>query len=176
MIGWAELALARGDIERGLALYDEWLERGIARDLPESVRVSEFAPWVLFAQATTLVAAARFGTAGRGNGLFRELWEKLANLAEHPAEAQDYPALGMVLFATGTWGLLRGGLPARQAVRLLGLAKAMSYNRISPSMAWEEIIAPAEAAAPGLLATIAEQTRGKRGQDLLPILGEVLRD
>jgi len=84
--------------------------------------------------------------------------------------------LGMVPFAVGVWGLLREELPAQKCVRLMGIAKAMSYNRISPSMAWERIIEPAEAAAPGLLATIAEQTRGKRGQDLLPILGEVLRD
>lgn len=173
-LGRAELALARGDLEAGLALIETWHDRGMNSGVPGLVENPEFAPWVLFSDSSTLVALARFGTPPRGRELFRSLWVKLASLLESHTEQQDYPALGMVLFAVGTWGLLREDLPAEQAVRLLGLAKAMSYNRISPSMAWELIVDSAEKAAPGLLAEVAKQTRGQRGRDLLPALSQVL--
>lgn len=176
VLGRAELAFARGETAEGLALYDQWRQHAPVLEVPGVIEQPQFAPWLLFSEATTLVAFARFGAEGQGRELFHSLTDKLWQLTNDPPEWQDYPALGMVPFAVGVWGLLREELPAQKCVRLMGIAKAMSYNRISPSMAWERIIEPAEAAAPGLLATIAEQTRGKRGQDLLPILGEVLRD
>lgn len=171
-LGRAELALARGDVDEALELYKYWCHQSMAVEIPGMLENPQFAPWVLFVESTRLVAFARFGSSAQGRELFNVLQQKLTELVDE--QKQDFPALGMVLFALGTWGLLRGDLQSQKAVWFLGLAKAMSYNRISPSMAWEKIVDPAEAAAPGLLADITEQTRGQRGQALLPTLRDLL--
>ncbi|NUR71327.1 MAG: hypothetical protein HOU81_10945, partial [Hamadaea sp.] len=79
----------------------------------------------------------------------------------------DYPVCGLVLFALGAWGLLRGALPVEDAVRLIALADRFAYNRSVPTLAWERIAARAEERAPGLLAALAAEYGDRRGPDLL---------
>ena len=73
----------------------------------------------------------------------------------------------MVLFALGTWGLLRGAVPAPDAVRLLVLAERFAYNRFVPTFSWDAVAAPAEVAVPGGIAALREEYGTRRGPELL---------
>jgi len=79
----------------------------------------------------------------------------------------DFPVTGMVLAALGIWGLLKGALPAEDAVRLLVLADRFAYNRITPVLHWPVLTAHAERVAPGLLARIEAEYGDRRGPGLL---------
>ena len=59
LCGNAELALARGDVERGLTLYRDAVVALKARSIPGVDVDTEFTPWVLFPEAGALAAHAR---------------------------------------------------------------------------------------------------------------------
>ena len=54
------------------------------------------------------------------------------------------------------------------------MARAFSYNRWFPVMAWEPLASCAEAAAPGRLASWIEAYDGRRGRDLRGEVRDVL--
>jgi len=61
---------------------------------------------------------------------------------------------------------LRRAAPAQDAVRLLVLADRFAYSRTIPTLMWDRIVPPAEAAAPGQIAELRAQYPG-RPADLL---------
>ena len=81
----------------------------------------------------------------------------------------DLPLNGMLLVALAAW-VLRFG-PAEQhadAVHLLAVAHRWAYNRSIPVMAWEPMVALADAAEPGRLGPLVVELAGRPGPDLVP--------
>ena len=72
-----------------------------------------------------------------------------------------------MLFALGTWSLLRRVAPAGDALRLIALADRFAYDHKVPTMRWERITPAAEEAAPGLLARLQAEYQNCPQPDLL---------
>ncbi|WP_144122573.1 ATP-binding protein [Catellatospora sichuanensis] len=167
-LGRAELALARGDVEAGLAGYRSACVRVRELRIP-SVAATGLEPWVLVAEATSLAAHAYYAPADDpiGAALFARDRDQALQVLDPDHPYLDYPVCGLVLFALGAWGLLRGALPVQDAVRLIALADRFAYNRSMPTLAWARIVVHAEERAPGLLAALAAEYGDRRGPDLL---------
>ena len=117
-----------------------------------------------------MTAHAQLGSdaeLGYGRELFDICREHGLRALDRANPHLDYPVAGMVLFALGSWSLLRQAAPVDDAVRLLVLADRFAYNRTIPTMAWERIAPRAEEAAPGRIAEIRAQYTGRRPPDLL---------
>jgi hypothetical protein len=103
----------------------------------------------------TLAAHAHYATGAdvaNGDALFRACRaDALRLLTDAPADL-DFPVAGLLLFALGTWALLRQATSADDAIRLLVLADRFAYNRSEPTMMWERIAPRAEESAPGRIA------------------------
>ncbi|MGD0604280.1 MAG: BTAD domain-containing putative transcriptional regulator [Streptosporangiaceae bacterium] len=162
LIGRAEVALASGDLGAGLQMYRESAVRMREIELPGITRTG-LEPWALFGEAMALSAHARYAAGGdiaHGEALFRECRTGALRVMTQENPHLDYPASGMVLFALGSWSLLRRPGPAQDALRLLALADRFAYNRMIPTMRWERITPVAEETAPGLLARLQAEYRG----------------
>jgi hypothetical protein len=173
----AELMLARGDVAEGLRLHRESAVRMRELRIP-GVAPSQMQPWTLAGDAMALSAHAHFATGAdevHGRELFRVCREHAARVLGGPAAYFDIPAAGLLLFALGAWGLLRGTAPAADAssggqdaaLRLLALADRFRYSRGVPSMAWELIVGGAEQAAPGRLARLQSEYENHEPAGLL---------
>jgi predicted ATPase/DNA-binding SARP family transcriptional activator len=160
-VGRAELALASGDLGAGLESYRDSAVRMREVRLPGVTRTG-MEPWVLFGEAMTLSAHARYAAGddvAHGEVLFRTCRTGALRVLTTDNPHLDYPASGLVLFALGAWSLLRWAAPAEDALRLLALADRFAYNRMVPTMRWERITPAAEEAAPGLLARLQAEYR-----------------
>jgi predicted ATPase/DNA-binding SARP family transcriptional activator len=165
----AELAFASGDLGLGLRIYRECAARLREIRLP-GMAVTGGEPWALFGDAMALGAHARYATGddeAAGRALFRTCRAGVLTMLASGNANLDYPATGLVLFALGTWTLLREAGPAQDALRLLALAERFAYNRMIPTMRWERIASAAQEAAPGRLAELLAQYADRRPQDLL---------
>ncbi|MBX6168206.1 MAG: AAA family ATPase [Thermobispora bispora] len=161
----AQLALADGDIAEGLRRHREIAEALRSRHAPGAP--DAFAPWAMYGEAVAVAAFAQYGEGDDGADLFESLRAKVADLFAVDRTFLDFPVTGMVLAALGIWGLLKGALPAEDAVRLLVLADRFAYNRITPVLHWPVLTAHAERVAPGLLARIEAEYGDRRGPGLL---------
>jgi predicted ATPase/DNA-binding SARP family transcriptional activator len=166
LAGRAELAFARGEVARGLQGYREAARRMAEARFP-GVPVTGIEPWTLMGEASAVTAFARHGRDDEGAELLLVLRDKAVRALGPDQRYLDYPVAGTVLFALGAWGLLRGAVPARDAVRLLVLADRFAYNRFVPTFSWDAITGPAEAAAPGEIAALQAEYGTRRGPDLL---------
>jgi predicted ATPase/DNA-binding SARP family transcriptional activator len=158
----AELLLASGDYGAGLAIYRDCAERMREIEFPGFVRTGQ-EPWALFGDSMALTAHAHYAADGgdqaHGQALFDFCRDGALKLLGRENPHLDYPASGLLLFALGAWALLRQHGAAEDALRLLALAHRFAYSRANPTMKWERIVAPAEAAAPGLLGRLIGQYR-----------------
>src|SRR6202161_3544517 len=96
-------------------------------------------PWVLFGEAMVLSAHARYAAGddvARGEALFRDCRAGALRVLAQENPRLDYPAAGLVLFALGSWGLLRRAGPAEDALRLLALADPFAPSRLGPQRQW----------------------------------------
>ncbi|MCL2780120.1 MAG: transcriptional regulator [Actinomycetia bacterium] len=133
LAGHAELLLARGQTDAGLAAYREAVAALRNRWLPGVDLPAAYAPWAVFPDAASIAAHCRVGRADEVRAARDELRAVLIDLLGDPDEFIDYPLLGCGLFALGVWELVAGG--SREAGReLLGCAVAFAYNRIVPSL------------------------------------------
>jgi hypothetical protein len=165
----AELALAAGDIRVGLRLYRDGAARLREGRFP-GLAYTGTEPWALFGDAIALAAHARYADGEDeepGRELFRSSREGALRLLAAGTPQLDYPAVGVVLFALGTWNLRHGPTAADDALRLLALAERFAYNRSAPTTDWPPAAALAERAAPGRLAELRAEYAGRRPQDLL---------
>ncbi len=163
----AELALARGETAAALAEYRVAVQRAHDLRLPGVPR-TELAPWTIIAVSVTLTAYAYHAPpedVRYGEDLFSTARGYDFLPVENPI--LDYPVCGSMLFGLGAWGLLRGALVPRDAIRLLVLAERFAYNGSMPCMAFERIEPYAERAEPGLLAALRAEYGDRRGPDLL---------
>jgi predicted ATPase/DNA-binding SARP family transcriptional activator len=158
----AELLLAAGDSGTGLALYRESAARIREFEFPGVVTTGQ-EPWATFGDAIALAAHAHYAAGGgdetHGRALFSGCRDGALKVFGQDHPHLDYPAAGLLLFALGAWALLRQAGPAEDALRLLALAHRFAYSRANPTMAWERITAPAQEAAPGLLARLQARYR-----------------
>ncbi|MFD5438475.1 hypothetical protein ACFWJ4_40800, partial [Kitasatospora sp. NPDC127067] len=161
----AEIALARGEVRTGLALWRrsvamvaraaeppaELLARGAeppAEPLPDP-------SWALELVAACVAAHARHGEPDRVAALAAGLPERLAELLDRPAALVEGPLAGALLLALGLAALDRGardGDPerTRAGVRLVVLAERFRCLRnFRPTMGSAEARAEAERADPG---------------------------
>jgi hypothetical protein len=164
-----ELALARGDHDTGLSMHREAAARMRAWRLPE-VAWTGLEPWVLFGESIALSAHAWYATGGdekHGRALFLTCREDALKVSRTSAADLDYPATGQVLFALGSWALLRRAGPAEDALRLLALADRFSFNRTMHATTWHLIVAAAEDAGPGRIAGFLAEYADRQPPDLM---------
>jgi predicted ATPase/DNA-binding SARP family transcriptional activator len=165
----AELLLARGDHAAGLAAYRDCAARMRELEFP-GVAQTGLEPWALFGASLALAAHAYYATnvdEEYGRELFRACREDTLRALGPPVADLDYPVAGLLLFALGTWGVLRQAAPAADAVRLLVLADRFAYSRPIPTLFWERIAPAAEASAPGRIAEFQADFAGRRPAELL---------
>jgi predicted ATPase len=177
--GSAELALARGDVEEGLAGYRVAivalrgrLIRGV--DLP-----LDFAPWVIYPEAACLSAHLRHGRGDDVLDLRSALVEKLRWLLAGETPFLDHPVAGTVMYALAFWRLVRddlddGGLV--RAARLLVLADVFAYNRTLPSLGWALPAALVEDRSRGLLDQLRDQYAGQHAPALREEAGRLVAE
>lgn len=135
----AEIRLAGGEIEAGLRLWRR------AADLAENADRSgyrldapELDPWILQAQAVTVVAHARHGRLDQVTDLVERLPGRLVTLLENPIanpppSLLELPAAGTVVLALAMVDLDRGA--HRSGARLVALAERFHYAReFQPTM------------------------------------------
>ncbi len=173
LCGRAELALARGRTEDGLALYREAVRSLRQHRFPGVETSTELTPWVLYPQAAALAAHALHGPSrpdAEADALYADLLRKLGGLLRDTHGFLDFPVTGAIVLALGLWRLTRdddrdhAGL--ERAVRLLVMADALAYNRMLPSLSWEFAAAVAERRRPGTLATYRAELAGRTALDL----------
>jgi len=162
----AELALAAGDAEEGLRLYDRGVAAVRALRFPGFRLERGMEPWTLVLESTAVAAQARYGVPTSGAELHGVLAPKIAPALAADGGRLDFPVAGSVLFALGAWALLRDDA-AEDAVTLLALADRFAYSRWAPSMAWDPVADAADRAAPGRLAAAVAAYGDRRGADVL---------
>jgi hypothetical protein len=165
----AELLLARGDHSGGLALHRDCMARMQELAFPGVVRTG-LEPWALFGAAVALTAHAHYAARAdeaHGQAMFRRCREDALTVLRSVDVDLDYPIVGLLMFALGTWGLLRRATAADNAVQLLVLADRFAYNRAVPTLMWERIAPAAEEAAAGRIAEYRALYAEGRPADLL---------
>ncbi len=162
--GRAEVALARGETEAGLALYREAMAQLGEMHFP-GLDARGLEPWAIFGEAAALTAYAIHGD-GAGGDLFDPVRAKAVRYLAGEAGHVDYPVAGMTLFALAAWGVHREALPLLTCARLAALADSFGYNRVYPVMAWCHVADALDATQPGLLAAEARAYAGRRGPAL----------
>jgi tetratricopeptide (TPR) repeat protein len=130
LCGRAELLLARGHVDAGLAAYTQAVDLMRVRG-GSGGPMAAFAPWVLFAESARLAATVKHGRRGGGErvelaGIVRELLARNGFV--------DVPVLGCALFALAVWEITFGDR-ATGAV-LVAYADGYAYNRMLPSFDW----------------------------------------
>jgi hypothetical protein len=171
--GRAQLALIDGDIATGLRLHREAAEAWEKLRFPGVPDADTL--WAIPGEAMALSAFAQYSEGDDGVDLFESLRANARDLfgTEHPF--RDFPLAGMALAGLGIWGLLKGAMPAEEAIRLLVLADRFAYNRFTPTMQWPVLCAHAERAVPGVLSRIEAEYGEQRGPDLLAEASAVLQ-
>lgn len=167
LCGRAEIELARGDVEAGLAAYRSGIAELARRTGPGTHAVAGSGPWVLYPTAAALCAHAYAGrldeSASMRDALLAGVRRTLADPDEHHP---DFPVIGTCLLGLGVWELSRPGSPrAADGVRLLAAASRFSYNRMLPSLAWERARQRAEEVLPGALDQALATLAGGRPAD-----------
>lgn len=184
LTGQAELALARQDVGRGLALYRQCLALALERRFHQLDGPTNLMPWVLFAQSSALIAHVLNDRVEEGRDLvdglrdaFPDLMADTAKFEDFPAFA-DFPVLGGVLVGFGLW--LLGARPAvgadvrAAAVRLVAVGHRFGYNRSLPTLAWVNVRTPADAAEPGVLDDLVAEYAGRPAEDLREVAREAI--
>jgi tetratricopeptide (TPR) repeat protein len=173
----AEILVARGDVEGALRAWSRNVEAMRAVRFP-GVETAGDEPWSMVALGTALTAHVRYAetpTQRRtADDLAAQAVTVLRRVVAGSEAAVDYPVTGITLAGLAVWLLTVDGGDREAGARLLALARGFSYNRWFPVMDWEPLVAYAEAAAPGRLASWLEAYDGRRGGDLRGEVGDVL--
>ncbi len=168
----AEMALARGQVAEGLALYRAAVDELKAIRFPGMGDATGLEPWALFGESLGVTVLAVHGTtpedAAEGGDLYLALLAKALLVLDPQRPFMDYPVAGLVLHGLGAWGLLRESMPTETAVRLLVLAERFGYTRFAPTMRPERTEPVAEERAPGLGPRLRAGYAGRTAPSLLP--------
>jgi predicted ATPase len=131
MCGRAELLLAQGKVEAGLAAYAEAVAEIHDRGVPGVPAPAAYAPWMMVARAAQVAAFVRYGR--RPNSERDELLGHARTMLAGEGFF-DVPVLGCGLFALAVWELSFGDRGAGAV--LLAYADRFAFNRMMPSMDW----------------------------------------
>jgi predicted ATPase/DNA-binding SARP family transcriptional activator len=166
--GAAEVELARGNIDRGLALYREGVESASSRIFPGMTRSVELMPWVLFSLSAALVAHVQHGRRHQAFDLATSLSQRLPQVFGGEPTHLDVPVAGGVMVALGQWLISDPETPEvpTDAVRMLVLGERFGYYRGIPSLSWDRAYALSEGRAPGVLDQLQAEYSGRRASDL----------
>ncbi|KMS75791.1 LuxR family transcriptional regulator [Streptomyces viridochromogenes] len=175
----AEIALARGDIETGLALWRRAvarLEHGASPVFGDELVME---PWVLELQAVAVTAHARHGRLDLVAGIATPLPDRLTTLLTRPKVAPhrvtvDFPVCGALLLALGTVDLSTGA--TARGVRLLALADRFRALRnfqptMSSAVSREAASNADKAAYEDAVSTYADLDPEALGEAVLAVLG-----
>ena len=111
--GQAELALARGEVDRGLSLYRECIDIARNRRMPGIDIPVDQTPWVMFAASSALFAHVLHGRRDAATDLASDLRGVLPQALDENGPHVDFPVCGGGLLALGTWDLT-GGVGGRR--------------------------------------------------------------
>ncbi|MDZ5662326.1 BTAD domain-containing putative transcriptional regulator [Nocardioides sp. S-58] len=171
-VAQAELALARGHHAEAIRRYDA-IVRMVSESEPGAAN-----PWLMLAGSAALVTHARFGTREqdpRADELRDLLVGTGAGLPDGALWFTDLPLNGVLMVALAAWILRFGEADQHEdAALLLATAHRWAYNRSIPVMAWEPLVALADAAVPGRVDRLLEEQADRPGFDLLPAAAEVV--
>ena len=131
MCGRAELLLAKGETEAGLAAYATAVSNIRTRGMPGMRAPAAFAPWVMFAQAALVAAFVRHR---RRAGSDRDDLIRNARAVLDQERFIDVPVLGCAVFALAVWELTFGDHAT--GATLLAYADRFAFNRMLPSLDW----------------------------------------
>ena len=148
LCGRAELLLARGEVEAGLASYTAAVATIRDRAIPGLDIAIGYEPWVMFPQAGLVAAHVRHGR--RVEAEHDDLLVKARTLTGGDTFV-DVPILGSTLFALAVWELRWGRRPAGAA--LLAYADRFAFSHVLPSLDWTwatTLAEPAEIGPGGL--------------------------
>jgi predicted ATPase/DNA-binding SARP family transcriptional activator/tetratricopeptide (TPR) repeat protein len=162
--GSAEVELARGNLDQGLALYREGIASAHGRTYPGMTIEPDRTPWVLFTESAALVAYVQHGRRTEARDLAHGLAERLPGLFEGPPIRLDVPVVGCVMVAVAQWFLSDDAAPpdrVADAVRLLALGERFGYYRGIPSLSWARSRDLAERRAPGVLDRMMAEYAGR---------------
>ena len=165
----AELALARGEHPSGLRIYRQCAIHMREFELPGIPRTGA-EPWVLFGVSAALNAHAHYAAGpdvAHGAELFAQCREDAVNALDPANVHLDYPVTGQMMFALGSWGLLRRAASGDDVLALLALANRFAYNRTVPTLGWERLAPRVEESAPGRLAELKAHYRDRDPRELL---------
>ena len=161
----AELALARGQIDDGLRLFDEALA---SVERFEGVDFGGLSPWVMLAASGSLVARVRFGTtaadAARAAELSGMLVRESGTVIDGDLPFSDFPLNGVLVAALGAY-LVRPGSAARARGRRTP-ARPRRPLGLQPQLPDDVVGRPARARrarSPGLLDVVAGRVRRPAG-------------
>ncbi|TDB91822.1 AfsR/SARP family transcriptional regulator [Actinomadura sp. KC216] len=184
----AELALTRGDVDTGLRLWRQAVERLADTDDPMSAPPG-LDPWTLEAHCATVVAHARHGRLDLVEHLAAGLPGKLSGLLAMPQDTMpaflmDLPFCGGILLALAVADLARRGGAAEappgarvRAARTIALAERLHHIRsFQPTMSAAHVRRDAkEADAPAYSAAVSEYA-GLGGAELRDEVRRLARD
>ncbi|PKH39864.1 Predicted ATPase [Nocardioides alpinus] len=169
----AELAIARGHHLDGIRRYDALVELVVESDPGVGIN-----PWLGLAASSALVSRARYGTRDQ-DARADQLRDLVMGIGPRTPQGSlwftDLPLNGVLLVGLAAWTLRYG--PAHQhedGVRLLALAHRWSYNRSIPVLAWEPMVALADARAPGRLGQLVDELAARAAPELVPDAVEVV--
>lgn len=141
IIGQAELALARGHVDTGLALFGKALESGRRRSwMPDMPDGDGLDPWNLVIRGVTTTVWARYARSGHDEQ-FTVLLDRAMRATAPGRGFYDLPVLGTVAFGLASWCRFRRNLHDDQVLVLLALARRMSFNRTFQSLQWQSVTA-----------------------------------
>jgi predicted ATPase/DNA-binding SARP family transcriptional activator len=136
----AEIALARGDVDAGLALWRRAVAR--LRDTEGlDLDPTGLEPWALEMHATSVVAHARHGRLDLVADIVTDLPHTLSAMLDTPVDRPPgyfvvYPLWGAFLLAQAMVELATGGCAAA-AARMIALARRLHFSQMCPTMSAE---------------------------------------
>ncbi len=137
LCGRAELLLAQGRVDEGLAAYRAATARLASLLIPglEDLELDGFEPWILFPRTASIAAHCRFGRRDEATPDREVLLSDLIELLDSDVTL-DHPLTGCALFALAAWEAMGDEVdPDRMelARRLIALACGFSINQMLPS-------------------------------------------
>ena len=149
----AEILLARGDVDAGLALWRQAVDRMHTAEACAEVDRGDMGVWTAEAEAVTVVAHAHHDQLDLVGGLVEHLPRRLAAMLARPADSPflvEPPAHGALLLALAMVDLARGrrtgdARAARWGARMVALAERFRFLRaFQPTMSSGRARAAAE--------------------------------
>lgn len=175
----AEVAIAAGDVDAGLAGYDRTVDLVSSTELP----IGGISPWLAMAGSACLAAHARYAISDPSDfveGLRSQLRATLFRMLSEwqgPGGYADLPFTGSVLVGLACAELRWGSdEEVGQALAMLAAAHCWSYNRAMPVLAWEHCRELAERRRPGGLDVAVSETIDRPAGDVRAELARGLSD